>query len=231
MRPLHFNRYHIPAVILILAGMGLLVAGGQYFLVEERTYSVIESELDDGPGSDQAPEHAHDFSTLPSNDQEIFLEAVESSDGTTTVTGQWNFAEELLLDPASGGFPDSYTFVLYEDTLYEVSIQRDGGHWNFGPLLFLGIVIPSVLFLVGVGAFGLATPRPLFPTAVVVGLLYPSGNYALNELGFRSAELAGLTTVIVSVSILLTTYGVLHWKHPLRGRSGGSDPDTNETEP
>lgn len=133
----------------------------------------------------------------------------------TTVAGQWNFAKELRLDPSSGGFPDAYTFFSRDDTLYVVSVQSPDGGWLFGPLLFVSIIIPTGFFLIGVGILGMHSKRPLFPSALLAGMVVPLTVFAFNNLEYTTLQMTNAFTVIGSVLVFGLTYGILHWIHDL----------------
>lgn len=213
MRSIRFNRYHVPAVVLLLAGLGLLGFGGSLVhdvAVQERTYSL---ERYDGSTNETALPDVHDFSDLSEDGRTVVREALESDDGRVTVSREANFPEEFT--PPNEVEPGTH-YVRYEGEYYRLDVSTEGptGVGAGFVLVFGGGLVVAGLSLIGFGALGLALPRPLFPTAVLAGLAYPGGKYLLYRLDVLSSGPTPVDVLVVSELIAAFAYGILVWKHP-----------------
>lgn len=221
MDPTDFDRFHVPAVVLIVVGVGLLIAGGGTLvdeLVHERTYSVEPlDEVEDVDEDDieryvSVDDYGHyDFSELSGDGQRIVRDALAADDRTITVTGQWNFAAELYPPHETGG---GGHFVSYDGEYYLLEVEHDGPIGPFAGFayLFPVVLIGFALVPIAVGGIALTRSRPLFPTAVVVGLGYPGAKYALYRVGAVPSGLA-VVDVVVGVVLVGLAYGVLRRRY------------------
>lgn len=149
MGSIGLNRFHVPGVVLVAVGCGLLLFGGGTLLdavVYERTYAIAPLDQVDRVSEDdietyvQVDDYGHyAFSDLSEGGQRVVVSALESADRSVTVTGQWNFPEEFYPPHETGG---GAHFVSYEGTYYLLEVEHDG---PIGPFAGVAYLIPALL--------------------------------------------------------------------------------------
>ncbi|MFC7237759.1 hypothetical protein ACFQS4_05940 [Saliphagus sp. GCM10025317] len=216
------NRYHIPAIVLLVIGVGLLVGLGYAVLSEpsaERTYSIEEvgSVTNYGPDTDSMTP-TYNYSELSSEGKETFRKTLDSDDGTYVETGgRGEFAPDFHppQDTHSGDHR-----IRYDDTYYNLGVQStDTG--GYGLVFAIPFVLLTSTIFISLGAVGAGMSRPIFPTAILVGLGYLVVRSALFEPSAGTLP-AGLSRGDLGSSVLLMigTYVVIRgrfvWKHRSR---------------
>lgn len=228
----NLTRYHVPAAILVLVGLGLLVVSGALVLdlvTQEREYSIepVDEEAWDervleatNEGLDPAHEEHmriysgseyvahHEFSELSDDGQRAVAEAVASDDGQVTVSGERNFVEEFTPHDEVHSYSH---FVRYDGQYYLLTAHSQETHgleatYVFSAAIALGFF---ALFLVGAGGVGFFLSHPLFTMAVVAGLGYPGSKYVLSRAGILSMGPTPAELLVASPFLTAIAYGLL----------------------
>lgn len=130
---------------LFIVGMILIIGSVLAYpdVVKDSHYTEVR-QVDESTIRDV--EEVHNFSELSPRAQEVFLNAVNSTDGVTTFTGESN-------QPAEFNYYDDeawYTYVVYNSDHYTVSGWREDclGIFCWLPLLGIGMMSFIGLLLV-----------------------------------------------------------------------------------
>lgn len=159
------TRYHLPAVLLVAVGIGVLgFVGMQLHDLSRTEYSHAVTEVTGSEVPDD--EEARRLGSLSEPAREAFLRALRSDGAyeTTTEVPTFTYASDDV-------GPENTYYIRYDGRFYRLTaLSSAGPGTGLAVGIFVSFVVPIGLLLLVAGAVAFTFDRPKYPAALLVGV-------------------------------------------------------------